>query len=142
MFKPTYSCSVHRWRNSFLLSLIFGVPVMVVMMYFMFTMGHGGSHGGSGGGGNHTGNATGAPPTGEGIMMVMPGLSLENLLLFVLCTPCQVLTICLQIYVFHNNRVHTMIFPDRKCFLFILRPTRSPLGQFVALVYCCKINKV
>ena len=29
---------VSRWRNSFLFSLIFGVPVMVVMIYFMVQM--------------------------------------------------------------------------------------------------------
>lgn len=105
----------HRWRNSFLISLIFGVPTMAIMTYFMVVMamcdGHGASsstnssssmsshdHGdghssmmvddqttanaGSGGDDMNMGSC--------GMIMVAPGLSLENLLLFIFCTPCQV----------------------------------------------------
>ncbi|GIY71204.1 copper-transporting ATPase 1 [Caerostris extrusa] len=58
---------VRKWRNSFFLSLVFGLPSMVVMMYFM------------------------------GVRMskkyelccVIPGLSMENLFLFLLATPVQ-----------------------------------------------------
>ena len=34
-----------------------------------------------------------------------------------------------------------MVFPGRKCFVFILHPTRSSCGQLVAVCYCCKIKK-
>ena len=43
---------------------------------------------------------------------------------------------------FSSREEIPMVFPDRKCFVIILHPTRSPRGQFVAVCYCCKINKV
>jgi hypothetical protein len=55
-----------RWRNSFLLAAIFGIPAMIIMMAFMFIWEHHNSP------------------------QVMPGLSLENLIMFVLSTPVQV----------------------------------------------------
>ncbi|GBN04455.1 Copper-transporting ATPase 1 [Araneus ventricosus] len=58
---------VRKWRNSFYLSLIFGVPSMVVMMYFMVI------------------RMTTKYPT----CCVIPGLSSENLYLFLLATPVQ-----------------------------------------------------
>lgn len=59
---------VRRWRNSFFLSLVFGLPSMVVMMYFMFIkMSH------------HK----------ENMCCLVPGLSSENLFLFLLATPVQ-----------------------------------------------------
>ncbi|XP_077869327.1 copper-transporting ATPase 2-like [Saccoglossus kowalevskii] len=54
--------TIRKWRNSFLISLCFGVPVIVIMLYFMIT-------------GNH--------------ILVFPGMSLENLLLFLCATPVQ-----------------------------------------------------
>lgn len=56
---------IRRWRNTFLISLIFGVPVFVVIAYFDWAKG------------------------GNNQIILCKGLSLDNLLLFVLCTPVQ-----------------------------------------------------
>lgn len=60
-----------RWRKSFLCSLVFGIPVLILMIYMLIP--DGGHHG----------------------SMVLeqnliPGLSILNLLFFVLCTFVQV----------------------------------------------------
>ena len=79
----TYPClTVCRWRHSFQFSLIFGVPVIVIRTYFMLaTMAYSHDH-------SSQGNSTDVSITT--VTMVFPGLSLENLLLFLFCTPCQV----------------------------------------------------
>lgn len=81
-----------RWRTSFLWSLIFGVPSLVIMMYFMFASPPD----------DHTpvANTTGSNSTttikpqmssdGHYQIMIVPGLSLDNLLMFILATPVQV----------------------------------------------------
>jgi len=58
---------VNRWRNSFLIAAIFGIPAMVVMLFFMFAYE----------------NHSKAP-------QIIEGLSLENLIMFCLATPVQV----------------------------------------------------
>ncbi|XP_013785510.1 copper-transporting ATPase 2-like [Limulus polyphemus] len=59
---------VKKWRNSFLFSLVFGLPSMAVMMYFMGIRMSTGKH---------------------DICCLIPGLSTENLFLWILATPVQ-----------------------------------------------------
>ncbi|XP_054722630.1 copper-transporting ATPase 1-like [Uloborus diversus] len=59
---------VRKWRNSFYLSLMFGLPSMIVMMYYMFMKMHN---------------------MEKKWCCVVPGLSAQNLYLFLLATPVQ-----------------------------------------------------
>ncbi|KAM6894091.1 copper-transporting ATPase 2 [Xenentodon cancila] len=63
-----------QWKNSFLLSLVFGLPVMGLMIYMMVMDSQHEDHGGS-------------MPVEQN---VLPGLSLLNLAFFLLCTPVQI----------------------------------------------------
>lgn len=58
---------IKQWRNSFLLSLLFGVPTMAVMIYYMAS-------------GKH-----------NDPKLIIPGLSVMNLVMFCLATPVQVI---------------------------------------------------
>uniref|UniRef100_A0A673ZVL2 P-type Cu(+) transporter n=1 Tax=Salmo trutta TaxID=8032 RepID=A0A673ZVL2_SALTR len=67
------SYNLTLWKNSFLFSLVFGVPVMGLMIYMMVMDSQHGEHGGS-------------MPEEQNLL---PGLSLLNLAFFLLCTPVQ-----------------------------------------------------
>ncbi|KAB5584577.1 hypothetical protein PHYPO_G00109140 [Pangasianodon hypophthalmus] len=65
---------IRLWRQSFLFNLLFGIPVMGLMIYMMVMDKQHGEHGGS------------MPE----MQNVLPGLSLLNLIFFLLCTPVQI----------------------------------------------------
>ncbi|OQR71264.1 copper-transporting ATPase 1-like, partial [Tropilaelaps mercedesae] len=60
---------IRKWRAAFLISLLFGVPTMALMIFYM--------------------TATPSTEDRHNQTMVIPGLSLENALLFALATPVQ-----------------------------------------------------
>ncbi|XP_061685867.1 copper-transporting ATPase 2 isoform X1 [Syngnathoides biaculeatus] len=65
---------IRQWKTSFLLSLVFGLPVMGLMIYMMVMDSQHQEHGGS-------------MPEEQNLL---PGLSVLNLTFFLLCTPVQV----------------------------------------------------
>lgn len=60
---------IQKWRRTFLISLLFGIPVLVVMTYFHWVQG---------------------TQHGMNQILLFRGLSLDNFLLFLFCTPVQV----------------------------------------------------
>lgn len=90
--------SIRRWRSSFILSLIFGLPSMIAMFVFMFTMSSSSQMDSQmdSKSSNLTNNKTENKKSmsDHGMMsqqfMLMPGLNLENLLMFIFSTPVQI----------------------------------------------------
>ncbi|KAK7500531.1 hypothetical protein BaRGS_00008106 [Batillaria attramentaria] len=87
---------IKRWRTSFLLSLIFGLPSVIVMMYFMFGIEDNSEDHTMVSNTNATESnmsTTAATPKRQGAhgpqILLLPGLSLDNLLMFLLATPVQ-----------------------------------------------------
>ncbi|XP_028251585.1 copper-transporting ATPase 2 isoform X2 [Parambassis ranga] len=66
---------IQQWKNSFLLSLVFGIPAMALMIYMMVM------------GSQHQEHGGGSMPFEQNLL---PGLSLLNLAFFLLCTPVQI----------------------------------------------------
>ncbi|XP_061899473.1 copper-transporting ATPase 2 isoform X2 [Entelurus aequoreus] len=69
-----HTVEIQQWKNSFLLSLVFGLPVMGLMIYMMVMDSQHQQHGGS-------------MPEEQNLL---PGLSILNLVFFLLCTPVQI----------------------------------------------------
>ncbi|KAK1169734.1 copper-transporting ATPase 2 isoform X1 [Acipenser oxyrinchus oxyrinchus] len=67
-----HQVEIRQWKNSFLFSLVFGIPVMGLMIYMIIMDS------------KHSGSM---PPEQN----IVPGLSILNLAFFVLCTPVQFL---------------------------------------------------
>ncbi|MBN3272368.1 ATP7B ATPase, partial [Polyodon spathula] len=65
-----HQVEIRQWKNSFLFSLVFGIPVMGLMIYMIIMDS------------KHSGSM---PPEQN----IVPGLSILNLAFFVLCTPVQ-----------------------------------------------------
>jgi len=95
LLAASHKKSIKRWRNSFILSVIFGLPSMLAMFVFMLTMPSSMEKDDS------LMNATNKSESSHrhsqnshGMMsqqfMLLPGLNLENLLMFLFCTPVQI----------------------------------------------------
>ncbi|XP_056011755.1 copper-transporting ATPase 1-like isoform X3 [Ostrea edulis] len=83
---------IKRWRTSFLWSLIFGLPSVAVMMYFMFAKPPADEHSSFTNSSSENVTTTYKPHVSSSDhyqIMVYPGLSLENLIMFILATPVQ-----------------------------------------------------
>lgn len=102
--KSTLLANAHRkairqWRNSFFVSLLFGLPSMLAMFVFMFLMpSHDDQHESMimSNDTNQTMNNNQMDKFKSGHegmssqFMLIPGLNLENLLMFLFCTPVQI----------------------------------------------------
>jgi P-type Cu+ transporter len=96
LLAASHKKAITQWRNSFFFSLIFGIPSMTAMLVFMYipipvmkNMHHQTS--------NNVTNVNMSSfqedkfhtHTMNSNFMLIPGLNLENLVMFILCTPVQ-----------------------------------------------------
>jgi Cu+-exporting ATPase len=85
--------AIAKWRNTFILSLLFGTPSMLVMFIIMYipdsndNMMHSPSVNHSI---NHSTHKVDSHANMHTKFMLIPGLNLENLLMFIFCTPVQI----------------------------------------------------
>jgi Cu+-exporting ATPase len=95
--------AIRKWRNAFILSFLFGLPSMIAMILFMMVLPHYYPHDMSKYFNttmmhNHNMSSNVATSTKTIIKafdhhemyILLPGLSLENLLMFIFCTPVQI----------------------------------------------------
>lgn len=83
--------AIRQWRNSFILSLLFGTPSMIAMFIFMYLI-PSISNPQSMSFSNHSNKSEHFDSHGQmhKQFMIIPGLNLENLLMFLFCTPVQI----------------------------------------------------
>ena len=79
--------TIRRWRNSFILSLAFGAPSMLAMFVFMYWMPDDNHKAADK---NQTVNPSHIGMSMHHQGMLLPGLNLENLIMFLFCTPVQI----------------------------------------------------
>ena len=102
MLSTSHKKAIRKWRNSFILSLIFGLPSMIGMFVFMYLLPeldkkhHSMDSMGNSSANEHAGHNMSMKPDKFDAhanmhtqLMLIPGLNLENLLMFLFCTPVQ-----------------------------------------------------
>lgn len=97
MLTTSHKKAIKRWRNSFILSLIFGLPSMLAMFVFMClmpSMDHNDKSSMNNKTFSNTTSSRTSPNHDHSMMskqyLIIPGLNLENLLMFLFCTPVQI----------------------------------------------------
>ena len=78
----THRSQVKQWKQAFLFNLLFSAPSMLIMMYWMYFGGHGSM-------GDHMDDHDMNSPDSHSYFLI-PGLSVENLVMLLLATPVQI----------------------------------------------------
>ncbi|CAF0704914.1 unnamed protein product [Brachionus calyciflorus] len=88
--------AIRQWRNAFILSLLFGTPSMIAMFIFMYFIPSQNDHTKTSNFTNHSQHEMSNDKFDNSHsnmhkqLMLIPGLNLENLLMFLFCTPVQI----------------------------------------------------